>query len=318
MITDLFKNRVSAFKGVFPAACVFIFLSFWAYRPAAEALRFIDAHSQVDHELEDLRLIIQRMDEAGVSHTILAARSGRTPGEIAAFARENPEHIIPAVRTKSGAYNKDNPKYYQKLRSQIQSGKFSAMAEVLLYHARKGQKAPEVVVYPTDRRVQTALKAAVGRQWPFVIHIEFASLERTKRQQFMEEMEHMLDRNAGHPFALIHMGQLDAREAGRLLEKHQNLYFLTAHTNPVIIQHSREPWTNMFKSGSLTPAWRRLIVQNPGRFIFALDNVWARHWENFYLDQVNFWRRALAELPPETARALARDNARRLWKIEIK
>jgi hypothetical protein len=269
----------------------------------------------VDHQIEDLQLIIERMDEAGISQTILAARSGRTSGEVAEFARENPDRIVPAVRTKSGAYNKNRPKYYKKLREQLESGKFKAMAEILLYHARKGQKAPEVTVYPADRRVQTALSGAIQKQWPFIIHIEFASLDLEESEKFMAEMEHMLAGNTRHPFALNHMGQLRPDEVGRLLENHQNIYFLTAHANPVIIKHSRQPWTNMFQGKSLTQAWRKLIVQNPSRFIFALDNVWQRHWDDFYLDQVRYWRRALSELPPEIARTVAHDNAQRLWNI---
>ena len=47
---------------------------------AAKELYFVDAHSQVDEDVSDLELIIQRMDAAGVYRTILAARSGRDAG----------------------------------------------------------------------------------------------------------------------------------------------------------------------------------------------------------------------------------------------
>ncbi|MDH3451057.1 MAG: hypothetical protein OEN20_01460 [Gammaproteobacteria bacterium] len=108
----------------------------------AAELYFIDAHSQVDHEVEDLGLIIERMDAAGVSSTLLSSRGKRKAREILTLAKDRPRRIVAAVRTKSGAYLKNKPKYYSTLERQVGSGEFSAMAEVLLYHARKGDKAP--------------------------------------------------------------------------------------------------------------------------------------------------------------------------------
>lgn len=303
-------------------SCLFLFLCcaslLYGRGPAAAELYFIDAHSQVDHEVENLGLIIQRMDESGVYRTVLAARARRTSEEVAAFAEAHADRILPAVRTKSGAYNKNAPKYFKELRRQVDSKRFKAMAEVLMYHAQKGNKAPEVVVYPDDPRAQAALNAAIDSGWPFVIHIEFQSLAAGRRQEFMSAMEAMLKAHRDHPFALNHMGQLDAAEVRRLIGNHQNLHFLMAHANPVIAKQSREPWTNMFDGERLAPEWRALLVQHPDRFVFALDNVWARHWKEFYRDQVAYWRTAMADLPPAVAHAVAHGNAERLWRIPPK
>jgi len=126
----------------------------------AEELYFVDAHSQVDEEVRDLSLITERMQQNGVRKTILAARSGRTNQDILELADRSGGTIIPAIRTKSEAYNKNKPAYYQKLERQGASGRFGAIAEVLMYHARKGNKAPEVKVLPSDKRVQAALDVA--------------------------------------------------------------------------------------------------------------------------------------------------------------
>ncbi len=282
---------------------------------SASELYFIDAHSQVDHEVGNLELIIQLMDQAGVYRTILAARSGRKPREIANFANKHPDRIIPAVRTKSEAYNRNSKKYYKTLHNEVDSGRFSAMAEVLLYHAKKGHVAPEVIVYPSDARVQAALAAAIEKGWPFVVHIEFASLGRRMRKRFMEALEEMLDAHPDHPFALIHKGQLSSADVHRLIEKHQNIHFLTAHTNPIAVSASAQPWVNLFRGDTLAPEWKKLIMQYPGRFIFGLDNVWQNHWGDFYLDQVKYWRKAMSDLPDEVAHAVAHGNAERLWRI---
>lgn len=281
----------------------------------AAELYFIDAHSQVDHNIENLDLIIQRMDAGGVYRTILAARSGRKSAEIAAFAQKHSERIVPAIRTKSEAYNKNLSKYYKKMRKQVDSGRFRAMAEILLYHAQKGDKAPEVVVYPDDKRVLFALSESIAKGWPFVVHIEFQSLRGRERETFMVSMEQMLKAHPTHPFALNHMGQLDATEVRRLIKNYKNIYFLTAHTNPVIIRHSNQPLVNMFDGAILAPEWSKLVLQHPDRFIFALDNVWARHWEEFYLDQMKYWRKVMAGLPTVVAQLWAHGNAEYLWKI---
>jgi predicted TIM-barrel fold metal-dependent hydrolase len=197
----------------------------------------------------------------------------------------------------------------------VSSGRFGAISELLLQHAQKGNKADEIIVYPVDERVQKALMQAKKRGWPLVVHIEFASLSDSKKGKFMEQLENMLDQNKGHPFVMIHMGQLRANEVRRLIESHNNIYFMTSHTNPVAISNSNQPWTPMFKGDGLAPQWQRLIMQYPDRFILAFDNVWPDHWGDFYLKEAEYWRKAFATLPSEMAHALAHGNAERLWKI---
>jgi len=282
----------------------------------AAELYFVDAHSQVDGEVRDLSLITERMQQSGVRKTILAARAGRTNRDILDFADQSGGRIIPAIRTKSEAYNKNKPAYYQKLERQGASGRFGAIAEVLMYHARKGNKAPEVKVLPSDKRVQAALDVAKQNGWPFVAHIEFAALGGNARKEFMRQFISLLERNRDVPIVLMHVGQLQVAEAGVLLSQHPNLYLNVAHTDRFTINRSVEPWTNLFKGDSIKPAWQSLMNQHPDRFIFALDNVWAEHWESFYPDKIKLWRKALATFPPKVASAIAHGNAERLWRLQ--
>ena len=71
----------------------------------------------------------------------------------------------------------------------------------------------------------------------------------------------------------------------------------------------------MFDGDDLTAAWKELIIAHPDRFVFALDNVWYRHWNAFYLEQARQWRGALSQLPSSVARAVAHGNAERLWNL---
>ncbi len=258
------------------------------------------------------------MDKGGVSRTILAARSKLKAERLVTFAARHSDRITAAVRTKGGIYRRNHPKYYKRLTVQLAMPQFGAMAEVILWHAEKGNpinpKAPKAVVHPDDERVQVALRAAIQRGWPFVAHIEFAAAG-PDRDVFMRKFEALLGRHPDHPFALIHMGQLEATEVRRLIEAHANVYFLTSHANPIVVSRSRQPWVNLFDGETLAPEWKKLVMQHPDRFILAFDNVWEHHWGSYYLDQIALWHKALKELPHEVAHAVAHRNAERLWRL---
>ena len=283
----------------------------------ADEIRLIDAHSQFDHKV-DPKDIVRLMDEGGISRVILATRGKAKTSDLIAFAGRHPGRITPAVRTKGGIYRRNRPRYYRRLEKHLAMPGFGAMAEVILWHAEKGNpdrpKAPEVVVHPRDERVQVALGAAIERRWPFIVHIEFAAAG-SDRDVFMAEFEALLTRHPDHPFALIHMGQLEAKDVRRLIETHKNIHFLTSHANPVVTGNSRQPWIDMFDDEALAPVWKDLMTQYPDRFILAFDNVWAYHWGTVYLRQIALWRKALAALPHEAAHAIAHGNAERLWRL---
>jgi len=276
---------------------------------------FIDAHSQVDDEVE-LNTIIKQMDAANVRSTILAARGQRDWRDISTLGSSYPGRIIPAIRTKGGTYRRNSSRYYRRLTRQLQDDNFSAIAEVLLYHAQKRNGAPEVVVYPKDRRVQAALSTSLDRGWPFVIHIEFASLKGKRRDRFMVAMQKLLDDHKDHPFVLIHMGQLQARKVESLLESHKNIHFMTSHSDPITVSRSSQPWINLFDGSSIKKEWKALFVKHPDRFIFALDNVREHHWLKEYQKKMEYWKKALALMPEEVAQAIAHKNAKRLWRIK--
>ncbi|MFC1965693.1 amidohydrolase family protein [Chloroflexota bacterium] len=278
------------------------------------SIPIIDVHSQVDQYVE-LEKIIQLMDEGGIAGVILSTRGTVTPEELVSFADNHPGRIIPAVRTKS-YMQKEDGKYYKLLKEQVSMEQYGAMAEILMYHAQKGEKASLVVHYPDDEKVQAALDYALDKVWPFVIHIEFAAAG-SERDEFMTKLEALLIRYPEHPFVLIHMGQLNHIAVRQLIEAHENIYFITSHSNPIVTSESGQPWTNMFNGNNLSADWKQLMVKHPGRFILGFDNVWAENWGQYYLDQIALWREAIKELPLEVAHAFAHGNAERLWNLQL-
>lgn len=285
----------------------------------AGELPIIDAHSQADTQI-DFEEILELMDEARVARTILALRGRTKPGDLISFAARHADRITPAVRSKGGPYNKNELGKFKKfLKKRLKLPGFAAMAEVLMYHAEKRNRggrviAPQIVVHPDDPRVRFVLDKAIKRNWPFIAHIEFASIG-ADRGLFMAKFEDMLRQNPGHPFVLIHMGQLGADEVARLIDAHPNIHFITAHTNPITVSRSEEPWVDQFAGDSLAAEWKELYLRHPDRFILGFDNVWARHWKDLYVDQVALWRKALGELPDSVAHAVAHGNAERLWRL---
>ena len=222
-------------------------------------------------------------------------------------------------------YDSKSPhkKCYRTLGKQVISGKFRAMAKVLMWHSGcRNDKCPSVEVRSGDKRVRAALKGAMAKGWPFVVHIEFGSLEDSSRDDFMGNLKGMLDANPEHPFALIHMGQLEPGDVRKLIKAHKKIHSLAAHSNTVAVTAAEgaKPWVDMFEGEKLAPAWRKLVIKYPGRFVFALDNVWSeKHWgEDYYMAQIELWRSALSDLPAKVTSAIAHGNAERLWKIPPK
>ena len=277
---------------------------------------FIDAHSQVDDELGNLDTILTRMNANNVKKTILATRGNLSKGELLDFAASHTDSIIPSIRTKGNQYETDSQSYYDDIEEDSLNTNYGAIAELLSYHAAKEEKgAPEVAVLPGDARIQTALTIAQSKNWPLVIHIEFASLSATDKDIYWTELKTLLDDNPNTAIVLIHMAQLDSSEVKQLIDAHANVYFITSHTDPITIANSVEPWTALFSNGVLASDWKTLMTDNPSRFIFAMDNVWSNHWGNRYDKVMRYWKEAMADLPQNVAEQIAHGNAERLWNI---
>jgi predicted TIM-barrel fold metal-dependent hydrolase len=285
-------------------------------------LYLIDAHGQIDESV-DFKTAIHLMDQAGIRCVILTPVGHRTPNDVVQFSLQYPGRVLPSVRTKIPAYLYNDGNLDQALRRQADTGDFGAIAELLMYHAEKRRgaaenRAREIIIYPSDARVQTALQLSIEEKWPLVVHIEFSSPSIPDRARFMRELEGMLAAHPDEPFVLTHMGQLHSAEVQRLIEAHPNIFFLTSRSDLLIIGQAggkRQPWVNMFRGNSLADDWKRLMVRYPERFALAFDNVWPEFWSDMYVERARLWRHALSELPTSVAQAIAHGTAERLWKI---
>lgn len=300
--------------------CLFLFAPLLyggsVYANEYQELYFIDAHSQADHKMSGINTVLERMTSNNVKKTLLSTRGERHWRVLLEWNSIYPDKIIPLVRSKGKDYQNNTNSYYKSIERQIETGKFYGVAEILIYHAQKGRKAPEVAVYLTDKRASFLLDKALYNSWPFIIHIEFASLIGPEKNRHMDDLQKLLIKYPDHPFALIHMGQLQPDEVRKLLDKYSNLHFITSHTNPPAISKSKQPWRNLFDGYRFKRQWKDLFIEDPERFIFAIDNVWAHHWEGIYNKKMEYWKKALSELPQDISHMIAHGNAERLWNLK--
>lgn len=299
-------------------ACFFCLAVLTPTYGASNVLPVIDVHSQFDENTPVAR-VIEYAARAGVTQVLLSARGRVSTSKVLDLGSTYPACVVPSVRTKGRAFDENRSEYYTLLDEQFKEPAFRAMSEILLVHAPKGRRAPEVNVAADAPQVREAIRRAVSKGWPVVLHYEFrwlagayGSVARAKR---ISELRAMLTQNAQQPYALIHMAQLGASDASELLAAHPNLVFLTSHANTLVINESRQPWTHMFVGEELATEWKALILRYPDRFVLTLDNVWPEHWSERYVQQVKLWRKALGKLPAEVAHAVAHGNAERLWKL---
>lgn len=285
----------------------------------ASELPVIDAHSQFDHEISPQR-VISTLQAAGVRKVLLATRGRAEIKTLTNLARKHPGCVIPMVRTKSTAYALGNKGYYRQLEEQLAEPLFRAMAEIILTHNQKGDRAEEVYLPASSPQVEAAISAGKARQWPVVLHYEFRwiaqELGKSELQSKLNELQSVLRMLAPVPVGLTHVAQLDSEQARLLLQAHPNLFLLLSHANSLINDSSKQPWTNIVQGGSLDPAWKALMLEYPGQFVLAFDNVFPEHWSELYARQVTIWRQALAELPPNLAGSIAHDNAVRIYRLD--
>lgn len=274
----------------------------------------IDVHSQIDADT-DLSSIVPMLDQAGVSKVILSTRFKQPSTDVLAFAARYPDRIIPAAKTKTRSFTKGKANYADLFKKELGNYDYRAIAEVIMWHAaKKGVGAGESTMDPSDPRASMMLEASRQKGIPFIAHIEFRAMG-SKKSEYLENLEAVIAANRDVPIGLIHMGQLDAKDAERLLPKHPNLFFITSHCNPIAYRHNKQPWTRMIINSGFAPEWHKLVLAHPDRFVLAFDNVFYFHWNDMFLPQVEVWRKVLATIPGAHAHAIAHGNAERLWNL---
>ena len=213
----------------------------------ADEILMIDAHSQLPGPSEANK-IIELMDKAGVRRTILSFRGSAKWRHVRDLAKRHPRRIIPAIKIKGKHWPRGNKKFFTQIEKQMKKGTPKAMGEALLYHAAKGNRAPEWSVRTDSKQFKHVLELCRKNKWPLIVHIEFRAVKEPVL--WMKRLEDLLTANRDVAFPLIHMGQLKSEQVERLIKAHPNVYFMVSHSNTVVVSQSRQPWINLFNGRS--------------------------------------------------------------------
>jgi predicted TIM-barrel fold metal-dependent hydrolase len=288
---------------------------------------YLDAHSQLPPPTDPPTLyfddMLVRMDENNVRRSIVMIRGEVEDSlELADWIAGHPDRLIAALSLKVGqGFETDDAVFLDALATQLGSGAFDAMGEMLLYHAEKhdasgAPTAPEVLVTPDDPKVTAAVDAALSRGWPFIFHIEFLALGNAHgdefRTTFEQQFEQILTANPEHPFALNHAGELTPDEVRELIQTHSNFHVLTG-----LLDLTTELTTDIpDPSQPVSEDWIQLMEEFPDRFVFALDRVWSADWDSSkYARDMGYAHNQLSRLSEEAREAVRRGNAERLWGL---
>ena len=317
----------------------------------------IDAHSQFGCEISASK-IRQAIGRGGLAHTLLSARGCR--GEDALESHRRALKLVQSLQDrasflistklagmgKSGAeYGKTGLSELARANSQF-SDQSVGFAEILVQHAAHDTKQLRYGGLSLDlesERIEGAIALAFDRQVPVILHLELED-DKKHAAKILDQLHRLLSQNAGQNFVLIHLAQATPSEAENLIDKHENIHFITtsadAFTSIAVAQTQRGKrkaqvgWANMFNDppkdapykgwlADYLPTmqwdddWKRLIETHPERFVFAVENVFGPHWTKRYLPKLKMWRMALSLLSEKAARMVACANAKRLWKLEV-
>jgi predicted TIM-barrel fold metal-dependent hydrolase len=75
------------------------------------------------------------------------------------------------------------------------------------------------------------------------------------------------------------------------------------------------PSSAMDSGGRLKDEFKRLFTEFPERFVFGSESMYGSRVSRLYANEFVMYQSLLAQLPPEVARNIASENARRIYPL---
>ena len=174
-------------------------------------------------------------------------------------------------------------------------------------------------------RIKKAIDIVFKDDVPIILHVELNDYEEDSKK-ILDQLVEIGNEHPDKIFLLMHMAQIEFKEAKLILKNTKNVHFITSHSDPYRAKNEKRKrlgkaqtgWITLFnKKDNLKNKWKTLMNENPHRFVFAIDNVFDHHWKKNYKERVYFWRKALASLNENTASLIACGNANAYFKLKI-
>ena len=268
-----------------------------------EVIAFFDGHVH----LNDVEMQIRLMGEYGISRAVVTWGRNSTNESLVEAARKYPKKLIPFVsvspeREKYRKLWESNPKQLLLLlESHLRSGHFKGIGEISVSHF-PGNGFPEADFSPKSPAMVGIMRLAEKFEVPIIIHCEI-----TRIREFSELLSEFENVNV----IWAHGGYTPYFLASRMLARHPNLHYeLSARTWQ---NHPRSSDYTIFRdSKNIWNQWKRLIEENPERFIVGTD---ASHHsierERTKIHSVSLF---LSQLSAVARRKVATENLDRLLK----
>ena len=297
---------------------------------------FIDAHSQVGILIssEQVSMIINKND---VDLTLLSLRgkSGTVTQKYKTIQNLTLNKIRYLIPTKLKGFSRKNQnpdipiKFIKNLKKEAINNNINyvGFGEIIVQHAPHNHAKLKYEGINNDlnsNRILRAIDIVLSDNKPVILHVELNDYEEDSKK-ILNQLVDLSKKYPNDNFLLMHMAQIEFSEAKFIIDKTNNIHFITSHAdNERERQMKRKPgrgqmgWINLFdKNDNFQKKWLNLMNENPKRFVLALDNVWDRHWLKGYKERIYMWRKALASLKGDAALLIACGNANTYFKIGI-
>ena len=297
---------------------------------------FVDAHSQVGKLIssEQVSMIINKND---VDLTLLSLRgkSGTVTQKYKTIQNLTLNKIRYLIPTKLKGFSRKNQnpdipiKFIKNLKKEAINNNINyvGFGEIIVQHAPHNHAKLKYEGINNDlnsERILRAIDIVLSDNKPVILHVELNDYEEDSKK-ILNQLVDLSKKYPNDNFLLMHMAQIEFSEAKFIINKTNNIHFITSHAdNEREKQMKRKPgrgqmgWINLFdKNDNFQKKWLNLMNENPKRFVLALDNVWDRHWLKGYEERIYIWRKALASLDKKSSVLIACGNANEYFKLGI-
>ena len=298
---------------------------------------FIDAHSQAGPFITDDQ-VSKQINNNDVDLTLLSIRgkyitANQRYKSIQRLTGTKTRYLIPTKL--AGFTQKSRP--VDKVISVISILKeqainnninYTGFGEIIVQHAPHNHSRLKYEGINNDlnsERISRAIQIVLNDDKPVILHVELNDYEKDSKK-ILNQLVELSKKYPNNNFLLMHMAQIEFSEAKFVINKTNNIHFITSHadndTQEKIKKNKgkgQQGFINLFdKNDNFQKRWLDLMNENPKRFVLALDNVWDGHWLRGYENKIYMWRKALATLDKNSSMLIACGNANAYFKLGIR
>jgi hypothetical protein len=253
----------------------------WGARAQALAMPIFESHLHYSHDAWE-RLppqeAISLMRKAGFKRAMVSSSSDEGTQKLYAQA---PDLVLPVLRPyrlrgEIGTWMHDTS-VIAHMESRLAKYRYVALGEYHIYGADAD--------LPVVRRL-----VQLAREYKLFLH----------SHSDVEAIERQFKQDPGARILWAHSGFETPERVRELLRKYQNLWCDLAYRN----DHA----TN----GKVEAEWRAAFLEFPDRFVLGTDTFTPERWY-YVVDNANWSRQWLADLPPEVAERIAYKNGESLF-----